>query len=264
MQSSALSSSIVLVCRRRRKDAPITMRGKFLAQLRNALTLAIKDIQSGNIAPVDLAQAAIGPGMAVYTRYAKVLDASGEPISVRGALTLINQVLDEVLADQEGDFDADSRWALAWYDQYGFSQGEFGDAETLSKAKNTSIPGMERAGILVSQGGRVRLLKPQELPDSWSPLNESRLTIWKMVHHLIRTLEVKGEEGAAKIAHDLGGVADTARALCYRLYSLADRKNRSADALAYNSLVHTWTTIIERAQSSDSMQTDVFRSDLDV
>ena len=126
--------------------------------------MALIHLQHGNIAPVDLAQAAIGPGMAVYTRYARVLDAEGKPLSVREALALINQTLDEVLAEQEGDFDADSRWALAWFEQSGFVEGEYGVAETLSTAKNTSVAGMVEAGILTSKGGKVRLLRPDELP----------------------------------------------------------------------------------------------------
>ena len=138
---------------------------------------------------MDLAQAAIGPGMAVYTRYARVLDVEGNTLSVREALALINQILDEVLAEQEGDFDADTRWALAWFEQYGFNEGEYGVAETLSKAKNTSVEGMEEAGIIVSRGGKVRLLKPAELAAGWDPDKDKRLTVWEMVHQLLRALE---------------------------------------------------------------------------
>src|SRR5690606_37466941 len=155
-------------------------------------------LQEGNIAPVDLAQAAIGPGMAVYTRYARVLDAEGNSVPVREALALINQVLDEVLAEQEGDFDPDSRWALAWFDQYGFDPGEFGFAETLSKAKNTSIDGLVNSGILESRRGQVRLLKPSELPADWDPEDDRRTNIWEMLHHLIRVLEHGGESAAAR------------------------------------------------------------------
>ena len=151
--------------------------------------MALAHLQRGNIAPVDLAQAAIGPGMAVYTRYAKVLDAEGKPLSVREALALINQTLDEALAEQEGDFDADSRWALAWFEQSGFAEGEYGVAEQLSKAKNTSVAGMVEAGILESKRGKVRLLRPEELPADWDPATDPRLTAWEIVHHLIRVLE---------------------------------------------------------------------------
>ena len=135
---------------------------------------------------MDLAQAAIGPGMAVYTRYAKVLDAQGKPLSVREALALINQTLDEALAEQEGDFDADSRWALAWFEHTGFAEGEYGVAETLSTAKNTSVAGLAEAGIVKSSRGKVRLLRPDELPADWDPSTDPRLTAWETVHQLIR------------------------------------------------------------------------------
>ena len=254
MGTNALASSIVLVCRRRPTDVPAATRREFLTALRSELPQALRLMQSGNVAPVDLAQAAIGPGMAVYTRYAKVLDASGNPVSVREALALINQILDEVLAEQEGDFDADSRWALAWFEQHGFAEGEYGVAETLSKAKNTSVAGMVEAGILASKGGSVRLLSPQELPDGWDPATDARLTTWEAVHHLIRALETGGESGAAKIVEGLGGTAETARELCYRLYTLCDRKKRSAEALSYNTLVQSWSEITRLARSARTEQ----------
>jgi putative DNA methylase len=184
--TNALASSIVLVCRPLSADAPTATRRDFVTTLKTELPLALAHLQRSNIAPVDLAQAAIGPGMAVYTRYAKVLDAEGKPLGVRDALALINQILDEVLAEQEGDFDADSRWALAWFEQYGFTSAEYGVAETLSKAKNTSVTGMVEAGILSSKAGKVRLLKPTDLPEDWDPTTDKRLTVWEMVHHLIR------------------------------------------------------------------------------
>jgi putative DNA methylase len=202
---------------------------------------------AGNIAPVDLAQAAIGPGMAVYTRYAKVLDAEGKPLPVRAALALINQTLDEALAEQEGDFDADSRWALTWFDQTGFAEGDYGVAEQLSKSKNTSVGGLDEAGILVSRAGRVRLLKPAELPADWDPLTDKRLTHWEIVHHLIRALESGGESAAAALVAKLGSKAETARELCYRLYTLCERKKRAVEAMAYNGLVQSWPEITRLA-----------------
>ena len=173
--------------------------------------------------------------MAIYTRYGRVLDANGEPMKVREALAMINQILDESLAEQEGDFDPDTRWALAWFEERGFEEGEFGMAETLSKAKNTSVGGLVEAGILESRAGKVRLLRPSELPSKWDPSSDARLTTWEMVHHLIRLLEIS-EEPAAELLRRLGGVADVARDLAYRLYSIAERKKRAAEALQYNSL----------------------------
>ena len=243
MDSNALASSIVLVCRQRPQDAPLATRREFVAALKAELPAGLTHLQSGNIAPVDLAQAAIGPGMAVYTRYAKVLDAQGNPVSVRDALALINQTLDEVLAEQEGEFDADTRWSLAWFDQHGFGAGEYGVAETLSTAKNTSVAGMEEAGILESKAGKVRLLRPEELPQDWDPAADGRLPAWEVVHHLVRVLESDGEIGAAQLVRKLGGVAETARELAYRLFAVAERKSRAAEALSYNALVQSWPEI---------------------
>lgn len=246
--SNALASSIVLVCRPRVDGAPNATRREFVAALRTELPAALRHLQAGNIAPVDLAQAAIGPGMAVYTRYAKVLDAEGKPVSVRDALALINATLDEALAEQEGDFDGDSRWALAWFEQQGFAEGEYGVAETLSKAKNTSVGGLAEAGILESKRGKVRLLRPEELPADWDPATDPRLTSWEVVHHLIRVLGGGGESAAADLVAKLGARAETARELAYRLYTICERKKRAAEALAYNGLVQSWPEIVRLAQ----------------
>ena len=152
------------------------------------------------------------------------------------------------MAEQEGDFDADSRWALAWFEQSGFAEGEYGVAETLSKAKNTSVDGMVEAGILASKGGKVRLLSPDELPADWDPETDKRLTAWEGVHHLIRALESGGEGAAAALVAKLGSKAETARELAYRLYTLCERKKRAAEALSYNSLVQSWPEISRLAQ----------------
>ena len=247
---NSLASSIVLVCRKRTTEAPTATRREFVSVLKAELPDALTHLQAGNIAPVDLAQAAIGPGMSVYTRYAKVIDAEGNPLSVRQALSLINQTLDEALADQEGEFDADTRWALAWFEQSGFAEGEYGTAETLSKAKDTSVDGMVAAGILVSGRGKVRLLKPTELPADWDPTTDPRLTTWEMVHHLIRALESGGESAAAELMAQLGAKAEAARELCYRLYTLCERKKRTAEALSYNGLVQSWPEISRLASES--------------
>ncbi|PJB39411.1 MAG: hypothetical protein CO108_17320, partial [Deltaproteobacteria bacterium CG_4_9_14_3_um_filter_63_12] len=247
--TNALASSIVLVCRKRPADAPTTTRREFVAVLKAELPQALTHLQRGNIAPVDLAQAAIGPGMAVYTRYAKVLDAEGHALSVREALKLINQTLDEALAEQEGDFDADSRWAVAWFEHAGFGEEDYGVAETLSKAKNTSVAGMVEAGVVASSRGKVRLLRPNELPSDWDPTTDTRLTAWETVHHLIRALEAEGEAAAAALVVKLGDKAELARELAYRLYTLCERKKRAADAMSYNGLVQSWPEITRLASS---------------
>ena len=241
--TNALASSIILVCRPRSGDAPTATRREFLDVLRSELPEGLRMMQQGNIAPVDLAQAAIGPGMAIFTRYARVLDASGAAVSVREALALINETLDETLAEQEGDFDADTRWALAWFDQSGFNEGEYGVAETLSTAKNTSVAGMAEAGILTSGAGKVRLLVPAELPQDWNPKADSRRTVWETTHHLVRVHEQGGDTAAADIMAHMGADAETARDLAYRLFRICDLRNRPQEALGYNALVRSWGEI---------------------
>ncbi len=265
MESNALASSIVLCCRPRPEDAPTVSRREFVSTLNKELATAVERLQWGAIAPVDLQQAAIGPGMAVFTRYAAVLDADGKKMSVRDALTAINNALAEVLVAQEGDFDADSRWALAWFDQFGFSEGEYGVAETLSKAKNTSVRGLEEAGILRSSRGKVRLLKPHELPPDWDPITDPRLTAWEVVHHLIRALDASGELGGAALVTGLGAKAEVARELAYRLFALCERKRRAPEALAYNGLVQSWPEISRLARKGGkarkATQTGLFDKD---
>ena len=253
--TNALASSIVLVCRPRPADAPTGTQRDFLQALKKELPAALAHLQAGNIAPVDLAQAAIGPGMGVFTRFARVLDGEGQPLSVRSALAHINQVLDETLAEQEGDFDADTRWALAWFDQMGFDEGEFGLAEQLSKAKNTAIGGLTEAGIVQAGRGAVRLLRPEELPPDWDPARDARATVWEMVHHLAHRLETGGESAAADLLAQLGASADVARELCYRLYSICERRRRSAEAQTYNALVQSWPEMARLAQEQPAAAT---------
>lgn len=249
---SVLASSIVLVCRPRPADAPQATRKDFLAALRRELPPALRHLQEGNIAPVDLAQASIGPGMGVFSRYSKILETDGKPMTVRTALQMINQTLDEVLAEQEGDFDPETAWAVAWFEQFGFNDGPFGDAETLSKAKNTALNALVEAGIVKAGSGKARLLRVDELSADWDPTTDKRLTVWEMVHHLIRVMNSGGESGAADLVAKLGGVADTARELAYRLYSVCERRKRAAEALAYNALVQSWPEITRLARESTS------------
>jgi putative DNA methylase len=190
--------------------------------------------------------------MAVFTRYSAVIDGeTGKPITVREALARINEVLDEVLARQEGDFDPDTRWAVTWFDQFGFAEDEFGTADTLSKAKGTAVAAMadeRNGGIIISKAGKVRLRRPAELPEAWDPDTDPRLTVWEMVHHLIRRMDEGGEAAAAELVAKLGVVSETARELAYRLYSIAERRKRAADALPYNALVQSWPEITRLAR----------------
>lgn len=256
--SNALASSIVLTCRHRATDAALATRKEFMNALRRELPEALVNLQHGNIAPVDLAQAAIGPGMAVFTRYAKVIETDGSPMTVRTALGIINQVLDEVLAEQEGEFDGDTRWALAWFGEFGMAEGQYGVAETLSKAKNTSVDGLRNAGVVKSRGGKVQLVARTDLDDGWDPATDRRLTVWETTQHLIRTLETKGESEAAALMNRLGGDnSEKARDLAYRLYSICERKKWADEALAYNGLVIAWPELTklahaERGRSSEA------------
>jgi putative DNA methylase len=248
--TNALASSIALVCRPRSDLATLATRKDFLSSLKRELPEALRHLQQGNIAPVDLAQAAIGPGMAVFSRYSRVIEADGSSMTIRTALGLINAVLDETLAEQEADFDADTRWAVAWFEQNGMNSGPFGVAEILSKAKNTAINGLVMAGILESKAGKVRLLDKTELPEVWDPAGDRRLTVWEVTQHLIRGLDSGGENKAAELLRMVGGLGETARELAYRLYVVCERKKWAKEALAYNSLVVAWPEISRLAAGS--------------
>ena len=241
--TNALASSILLVCHPRSEAAPITTRKDFLASLKKELPQALRNLQKGNIAPVDLAQAAIGPGMAVFSRYKKVLETDGSPMRVRTALSLINQGLDEVLSELESEFDPDTRWALAWFEQHQFEDGLYGEAEVLATAKALSISHLSEAGILNSRAGKVRLLRREELPESWDPSTVDRLTVWEVTQHLIRSLDQKGEKETANLKAKIGGMAEIARDLAYRLYTLCERKGWAEEAGYYNSLVVAWPSM---------------------
>lgn len=245
--TNALASSIVLVCRPRPAEASLATRAEFLRLLKSELPRALRSLQHGNIAPVDLAQAAIGPGMGVFSQYAKVLEADGSPMRVRTALGLINQILDEVLAEQEGEFDAATRWAVAWFEQFGMNEGPYGVAETLSKAKNASVEALRNEGVLRAAGGKVRLLNREELDPGWDPTTDRRLTVWEIAQYLVRALEKEGERGAAALLRRIGSLGEIARDLTYRLFTTCERKKWASEALAYNSLVVAWPEIVRLA-----------------
>ena len=238
--TNALASSIVLVCRPRHENAGVTDRRGFQQVLRVRLADALRALQSGGIAPVDLAQAAIGPGMAVFSSYAKVVESDGSTMRVRRALQLINQVLDEVSAEQEGEFDEDTRWAIAWYAEHGMDEGPYGRADDLSRAKNVSVDGLVRAGIVKSGRGKVRLLDRSELDTGWDPASDTRLTIWEVTQHLIRRLLDESEASAADLLARVGGLGDAARDLAYRLFQIAESKKWREKAGPYNALAAAW------------------------
>jgi len=259
--TNALASSIVLVCRPRPVNAPKATRRQFVNELKRDLPQALKLLQQGNIAPVDLAQASIGPGMAIFSQYKAVLEANGAPLKVRAALQMINQILDEFLTEQEGEFDNDTRWALTWFEQYQFNEGQYGDAETLSKAKNTSVQGLVDGGVLEAKGGKVRLLKREELPANWQPEKDTRIPIWKVTQYLIHILDKQGELIGAQVVSKLGVKGELARDLAYRLYSLCDRLGWTQDAIAYNTLVTSWSEI---TRLSVSFKNDLTKEQLNL
>jgi len=250
MGTNALASSIVLVCRPRPSGTPMATRREFLNALKQELPKALRDLQKGNIAPVDLAQASIGPGMAVFSRYSKVVESDGTLMRVRTALQLINQALDEVLTEQEGEYDPDTRWAIAWYEQFRSGEGPYGVAETLSKAKNTAVEGLVEAGILAAKAGKVHLLSRDELQADWNPLTDRRLTVWEVTQYLIRALDKEGEKAAATLLAKVGALGEIARDLAYRLYTTCERKGWAQEALAYNTLVVAWPEITRLAQET--------------
>jgi putative DNA methylase len=264
MGTNALASYIVLACRPRPSDAPQTASTQFRQELKRTLPIALHHLQQGNIAPVDFAQAAIGPGMAIYSKYSRILDNSGKPLTVRAALNIIDQMRTEVFSEQEEQFDPETRWALAWFEeQLGFNEGEFGKAETLSKAKNTTVSGMVKSGILLSKGGKVRLLRPDELPVDWDPLSDKHLTVWEMTHQLLRIYhhEKAGDMAAADLLRKLGSQGEVARDLAYRLFNLCEKKKLAQEALGYNALVLGWPEIAQLSRESHkapAAQADLF------
>ncbi|MFO0592500.1 MAG: hypothetical protein U0441_33460 [Polyangiaceae bacterium] len=239
--TNALASSVVLVCRLRHSDAESISRATFKRTLRKELSAALVALQQSNIAPVDLAQASIGPGMAIFSRHKHVLEADGKPMTVRSALQLINEVLDEYLASGEGDFDAYTRFAITWYEQHGWDPGPFGEAETLAKARNVAVSGVVEAGICKSAAGKVRILKRDEMrPIDYDPAADQIPTVWEFTQHLIRNLESEGEEAAAYLLKKLGPAADATRELAYRLYNTCERRKWAEDARSYNGLILAW------------------------
>jgi putative DNA methylase len=238
-----LASSVVLACRPRKVDASLATRGEFQSALRAELESAVRLLQVENIAPVDLAQSAIGPGIAIFSRYAKVVEADGSAMSVRTALGLINEILAEVLSGEESEFDSDTRFALTWFEQYGHNPGPFGDADLLARAKDTTVAGVAQAGVVINRDAKVRLVERHELSEGWDPATDGRLTVWETTQHMIRALESSETEAATLLARMGGGLGQRARQLAYLLYGVCDRKKWAEEAAAYNMLVTAWPEI---------------------
>jgi len=257
-ESNALASSIILVCRKRAADAPSISRREFIRELNGVLPEALDEMTKGSgderspVAPVDLSQAIIGPGMAVFSKYTAVLEADGSTMSVRTALQLINRFL------AEDDFDRDTQFCLHWFEQNGWKEGPFGDADTLSRAKGTSVDGVKDAGVIESGGGIVRLRKWSEYLANWDPKTDARNPVWETLHHLIRALKQDGETASAKLLADVKNQAESVRQLAYRLYTLCERQGWAEDARAYNELITSWTGIESVAVETGPTQQRLF------
>jgi putative DNA methylase len=254
----ALASSIILVCCKRPSDSVTVSRREFIRELNGVLPEALDEMTKGSgderspVAPVDLSQAIIGPGMAVFSKYAAVLEADGSPMSVRTALQLINRFL------AEDDFDGETQFCLHWFEQHGWDEGPFGDADTLSRAKATSVSGLSDAGVIESGGGKVRLLKWVDYPADWDPSKDDRKPVWESLHQLIRAFRQQGESGAGKLLAHLKPQAEAIRQLAYRLYTLCERLGQADDARAYNELITSWSSIEESSSSHATRDRDLF------
>jgi putative DNA methylase len=258
--TNALASSIVLVCRKRAEDAPVCTRREFVNALKREMKPALRELQKANIAPVDLQQSAIGPGMGVYSRYKNVLEAGGEPMRVRAALQIINQELDAFFNEQEGELDRDSRLCVEIFSQYAFSGMKFGDADNMARAKNTSVSKLEGTGVIEAIKGNVRLKTREEIPEKVNPGEEN---IWLLTQQLIRAMEAGGVEACAKaLAPMRGGNVELAKALAYRLYSICERKAWAQEAFAANALIVAWPDIVNRAASLTSQTPEQTTFDL--
>jgi putative DNA methylase len=257
--TNALASSIVLVCRQRKPNAKTISRREFQRELRATMPEALETMIGGKsgrspIAPVDLAQAAIGPGMAIFSQYAAVLNQNGTTMNVHDALILINREITDYLNPDSGNFDADTLFCSNWFDQYGWAIGAFGEANTLARAKGTSVEGVRHAGIIEATGGKVRLLKWQEYPSDWNPEHDNRTPIWEACHHLIRALNQQGETAAGSLLARMPERGEAIRQLAYHLYTLCERKKWAEEARAYNELIGAWSSIV--AASMDAGHVD--------
>ncbi len=252
--TNALASSIVLVCRKRDDDAPTTSRKQFLREFEEAMPEALEEMIGGKegatpIAPVDLAQAAIGPGMGIFSKYKAVLEADGSPMTIKTALTLINKAVGEYFSHAESDMDSDTRFCVSWFEQFEFKAGPFGEADVLARAKGTCVAGVADAGVLESGGGKVRLLRVKEYPADWDPTSDARTPIWEALHQIIRALDT-GESAAGELLSKMPTKAEPIRQLAYHLYTLCERNKWAEDARDYNNVITSWHAIVEESRKA--------------
>lgn len=258
--TNALASCIVLSLRPRSKDAPTIDRRKLLSALSSELPASLKMLQRSSVAPVDLPQSAIGPGMAIFSRYSSVIESDGKKMGVQSALARINEVLDEVLSEQEGDFDAATRFGIAWYRQHGYSTGKFGDADNMARARNASVDSLDRSGILTSRAGKVSLIQPSDLSEGYDPVNDPDISIWEVLHHLIRILDAEGLVAAgsflARTNNRKSGIIeiDLVKELAFLLYSIADGNKWTKDAISFNNVATSWSDTITISKNTNTSE----------
>ncbi len=257
--ANTLASSIILVCRAREKDSPTILRRQFLRELEETMPEALEVMIGGKgnvspIAPVDLAQAAIGPGIGVFSQYSAVLEMDGTPMTVRTALTLINKAIDEYFTQAEGDMDAKTRFCVDWFQTYGFKPGAFGEADVLARAKGSAVEAVAASGVLESGSGKVRLYKVSEYPADWNPETDGNTSIWEACHQLSRSLKTS-ETSAGALLSRMSDKAEPIRQLAYRLYTLCERKGWAEDAGNYNELITSWHPIVEASQQTGVKET---------
>lgn len=246
--TNALANSVVLVCRKRERAAEVVSRAEFVRALKRELPPAIAELQAANIAPADMPQSSIGPGMGVYSRYGAVLESDDSPMPVKSALQLINRELDEYLGGIQGEFDADTRFAIGWFEQNGTKAGEYGIANSIAQARGISVESVKHAGIVESAAGKVRILTRDELASDWSPEDDNHLTVWECCQHLIRTLENDGEHSAASLLKAIGTEkADAVKDLAYCLYGICEKRSDAKEATSYNGLIAVWTELTRQA-----------------
>ena len=247
--SNALASSVVLVCRRRNESAETITRNEFIRSLKKELPSAIAELQAANIAPADMPQSAIGPGMAIFSRNRAVLESDDSPMTVKTALQLINRELDEYLGGIQGEFDSDSRFAITWFEQHGMGKGEYGAANSIATARGISVDSVKHAGIVESSAGKVRILAREELSEDWSPESDTHLTVWECLQHLVKIHEREGiSHESAVLLKKIGSQAEAVKDLAYCLYDISANKRKDAkEATAYNALIADWTELTRQA-----------------
>jgi putative DNA methylase len=256
--TNALANSVVLVCRKKEASAESVTRAEFIRALKRELPPAISELQAANIAPADMPQSAIGPGMGVFSRYKAVLESDDSPMSVKTALQLINRELDEYLGGIQGEFDADTRFAITWFEQHGNGKGDYGAADNLARARGISVESVKHAGIVESAAGKVRILARDELDEDWDPEDDRHLTVWECLQHLVRLHEKDGiSHDTAVLLKKLNTQAEAIKDLAYCLYDICANKRKDAkEATAYNGLIADWTELTRQAAAVHDTRRD--------